>query len=93
MGNPIVKEEPHVDEHINTPIVSTKVTVDMEVDIVNWTNKGDFASNKDDDPDATETEYSSSFADTTSDAENSSRLSDAEVESEFVGGSSPFRMR
>ncbi|OIV94330.1 hypothetical protein TanjilG_18295 [Lupinus angustifolius] len=51
----------------------------MEVDIMSWTNKGDLAANKDEDLDATEN--SSSFADTTSDTENCSRLSDIEVES------------
>ncbi|KAJ1396482.1 hypothetical protein SESBI_32585 [Sesbania bispinosa] len=76
---PIVKVEPFQDEQINT----TKVFEDTDVDIVSWTNKGDLASNKNEDPDATE--YSSSFADTTSDAENCSRLSDAEVESEYFG--------
>lgn len=94
---PMVKAEPFHDEQINT----TKVLEDTEVDIVSLTNKGDFASNKNEDPDATE--YSSSFADTTSDAENSSRLSDGEVESEFFGDNglscnfdnfgSVFRMR
>ncbi|BAT75044.1 hypothetical protein VIGAN_01284200 [Vigna angularis var. angularis] len=78
---PIIKVEPFLDEQINT----TKVLEDTEVDIVSWANKGDFASNKIEDPDATD--YSSSFADTTSDAENGSRLSDAEVESEFLGDS------
>lgn len=76
---PVVKLEPFIDEQINP----AKVLEDVEVDIVNWTNKGDFASNKNEDPDATE--YSSSFADTTSDPETSSRLSEAEVESEFLG--------
>ncbi|XP_020232793.1 uncharacterized protein LOC109813084 [Cajanus cajan] len=76
---PIIKVEPFLDEQIST----TKIFEDTEVDIVSWTNKGDFASNKNEDPDATD--YSSSFADTTSDAENGSRLSDAEVESEFLG--------
>lgn len=75
----IVKMEPFLDEQINP----SKVFEDTEVDIVSWTNKGDFASNKIEDPDATD--YSSSFADTTSDVENGSRLSDAEVESEFLG--------
>ncbi|KAK7362703.1 hypothetical protein VNO77_04823 [Canavalia gladiata] len=75
---PIVKVEPFLDEQIST----TKGFEDLEVDIVSWTNKGDISS-KNEDPDATE--YSSSFADTTSDAENCSRLSDAEVESEFLG--------
>ncbi|KAE9613576.1 hypothetical protein Lal_00016372 [Lupinus albus] len=75
----IVKVEPFLDEQINT----SKVFEDMEVDIVSWTNKGDLAVNKNEDPDATEN--SSSFADTTSDTENCYRLSDAEVESEFIG--------
>lgn len=90
----IIKEEPVVDEQIQT----AKVFEDIEVDIVSWTNKGDFALNKNEDPDATE--YSSSFADTTSDTENCSRLSDAEVESEYNGSSctsgafgSAFQMR
>ncbi|XP_014507566.1 uncharacterized protein LOC106767234 isoform X2 [Vigna radiata var. radiata] len=78
---PIIKVEPFLDEQINT----TKVLEDTEVDIVSWANKGDFASNKIEDSDATD--YSSSFADTMSDAENGSRLSDAEVESEFLGDS------
>ncbi|XP_028780104.1 uncharacterized protein LOC114736446 isoform X2 [Neltuma alba] len=76
---PIVKAEAFLDE----PIKSTKVPEDMEVDVVSWTNKVDFASNKNNDPDATE--YSSSFADTMSDPETSSRLSEAEVESELLG--------
>ncbi|XP_061373460.1 uncharacterized protein LOC133315804 [Gastrolobium bilobum] len=75
----IIKVEPFLDEQTNT----TKVLEDTDVDIVSWTNKGDFASNKNEDPD--ETEYSSSFADTTSDAENCPRVSDAEVESELLG--------
>ncbi|XLR43822.1 hypothetical protein S83_028482 [Arachis hypogaea] len=78
---PIIKVEPVLDEQIN----SSKVIEDADIDIVSWTNKGDWASNKNEDPDATE--YSSSFADTTSDAENGSRLGDAEVESEFLGDS------
>ena len=76
---PIVKAEPILDEQINTP----RVLEDMEVDIVSWTNKGDFSSNQNEDPDATE--YSSSFTNTTSDTEMCSRLSEAEVESEFLG--------
>ncbi|XP_054811387.1 uncharacterized protein LOC129312730 [Prosopis cineraria] len=78
---PIVKVEAFLDEQIK----SAKVPEEMEVDIVSWTNKVDFASNKNDDPDATE--HSSSFADTTSDPETSSRLSEAEVESELLGDS------
>ncbi|KAK7252082.1 hypothetical protein RIF29_35794 [Crotalaria pallida] len=85
----IVKVEPVLDEQINTAKV---VAEDMEVDIVSLTNKGgDFASNKNEDPDATE--YSSSFADTSSDNENRSRLNDAEVESEyFADNASPFNL-
>ncbi|CAJ1939336.1 unnamed protein product [Sphenostylis stenocarpa] len=78
---PVIKVEPFLDDQIN----STKVFEDTEVDIVSWINKGDFVSNKIEDPDATD--YSSSFADTTSDTENGSRLGDAEVVSEFLGDS------
>lgn len=81
MANPVVKVESVLDEQIGT--TSSKVFEDTEVDIVSWTNKGDVGSTKNEDPDATE--YSSSFADTDSDAENSSRSSDAEVDSEFFG--------
>jgi hypothetical protein len=98
MTNPVVKAEFLVEEQIGT---SAKLFEDTEVDIVSWTNKGDVGSTKNEDPDATE--YSSSFADTNSDGENSSRSSDAEVESEFVGENnvafpfdtfgSDFRMR
>ncbi|KAF7805310.1 uncharacterized protein G2W53_037471 [Senna tora] len=76
---PVVKVEPFLDEQIST----AKVLEDVEIDIVSWTNKGDFSANKNEDPDATE--YSSSFADTTSDPETTSRLSEAEAESEFLG--------
>ncbi|KAI4324365.1 hypothetical protein L6164_023911 [Bauhinia variegata] len=76
---PVVKVEPFLDEQINT----AKVLEDVDVDIMSWTNKGDFASNKNEDPDATE--CSSSFADTTSDTDTCSRLSEAEVESDFFG--------
>lgn len=78
---PIVKVEAFLDE----PIKSVKDPEDMDVDIVSWTNKVDFAPNKNDDPDATE--YSSSFADSMSDPETSSRLSEAEVESELFDDS------
>ncbi|XP_004505155.1 uncharacterized protein [Cicer arietinum] len=81
MANSVVKVEPVVDEPIST--TSAKGFEDTEVDIVSWTNKVDTAANKNEDPDATE--YSSSFADTSSDAENSSRLSDVEVESKLLG--------
>ena len=86
-NKPSVKVEPFVDEPINT----TRVSEDTEVDIVNWTNKRDIASNKEEDPDATE--YSSSFADTTSDAEMSAELSDDEVDSEELIGESELEQR
>ncbi|XVF65796.1 hypothetical protein PTKIN_Ptkin09bG0279200 [Pterospermum kingtungense] len=56
---------------------------DVEVDIIGCTNYNVIRTVKTEDPDATE--YSSSFADTTSDTEKCSGLSDAEVESEFIG--------
>ena len=56
---------------------------DVEVDIIGCTNNNDIRTVKTEDPDATE--YSSSFADTTSDTEKCSGLSDAEVESQFIG--------
>ncbi|XVF84295.1 hypothetical protein PTKIN_Ptkin17bG0025600 [Pterospermum kingtungense] len=56
---------------------------DVEVDIIGCTNNNDITTVKTEDPDATE--CSSSFADTTSDTEKCSGLSDAEVESEFIG--------
>ena len=59
---------------------------DVEVDIIGCTNNNDIRTVKTEDPDATE--YSSSFADTTSDTEKCSGLSDAEVESQFIGDAS-----
>lgn len=56
---------------------------DVEVDIIGCSNNNDIRTVKTEDPDATE--CSSSFADTTSDTEKRSGLSDAEVESEFIG--------
>ncbi|XVE80907.1 hypothetical protein DITRI_Ditri15bG0019000 [Diplodiscus trichospermus] len=56
---------------------------DVDVDIIGCTNNNDIRTVKSEDPDATE--YSSSFADTTSDAKKCSGLSDAEVESQFIG--------
>ena len=44
---PIIKVEP-----LDEPINSTKVVEDTEVDIMSWTNKGDFGPNKVEDPDA-----------------------------------------
>ncbi|XP_022722984.1 uncharacterized protein LOC111280087 isoform X2 [Durio zibethinus] len=57
---------------------------DVEVDIIGCTNNNDTRTVKTEDPDATE--CSSSFANTTSDTEKCSGLSDAEVESQFIGG-------
>ncbi|KAJ7947452.1 Elongation factor [Quillaja saponaria] len=78
----IVKEEPVLDKLSKAP----NIPEHMHVDITSCTNKGEKASTKAEDPDATE--YSSSFADTTSDTETCSRFSEAEVESEFLGDSS-----
>jgi hypothetical protein len=64
---------------------------DVEVDIVTCTKINETKSALVEDPDATE--YSSSFADTTSDPEKCSGLSEAEMESQFFGDSdlaSPF---
>ncbi|KAJ7980644.1 Elongation factor [Quillaja saponaria] len=77
----IVKAEPFLDEQSKAP----KVPEHMEVDITSCTNKGEKPSPKAEDPDATE--YSSSFADTTSDTDTCSRFSEAEVESGFLGDS------
>ncbi|CAK8577581.1 unnamed protein product [Lathyrus sativus] len=86
MDMAVVKVESIVpDEKIDT--ASAKDYEDVEVDIMSLTNKVDVGSNKNEDPDATDpdaTEYSSSFGETDSDGENSSRPSD-EVESEFFG--------
>lgn len=60
---------------------------DSEVDIIECTTASDVRFAKDEDPDATE--YSSSFGNTTSGAENHSELSETEVESWFCGNSSP----
>ena len=51
----IIKVESFLDEQINPP----KDFEDTGVDIVSWTNKGDFASNKNEDLEATD--YSSLF--------------------------------
>lgn len=63
-----------------------KCPEDLEVDIIGYTIKSDIRLIKCEDPDATE--YSSSFADTTSDIENFSGLSEGEVESQFFGDNS-----
>lgn len=59
---------------------------DLEVDIIGCTVKSEIRSIKSEDPDATE--YSSSFADTSSNTENCSGLSEGEVESQFFGDDS-----
>ncbi|KAI3982276.1 hypothetical protein MKX01_037809 [Papaver californicum] len=58
-----------------------------EVEVVEFTNTSDIRLPEGDDPDATE--YSSSFADSVSLSDDNSRLSDAEVESEFCGDNGP----
>ncbi|XP_050212760.1 uncharacterized protein LOC126664423 isoform X2 [Mercurialis annua] len=58
---------------------------DVEVDIIASKNINDIKSAEAEDPDATE--YSSSFADTLSDTEKFSGLSENEVESQFFGDS------
>ncbi|XP_039033117.1 uncharacterized protein LOC120168936 [Hibiscus syriacus] len=60
-----------------------KAPEDVEVDIIGCTNNNDTTTVKIEDPDATE--CSSLFADTTSDTDKCSGLSDAEVEYQFVG--------
>nr|POF23508.1 hypothetical protein CFP56_40082 [Quercus suber] len=62
---------------------ATKFPEDLEVDIVGSTIKSDIGLTKSEDPDATD--YSSSFADSASDIENCSGLSEGEVESQFFG--------
>jgi hypothetical protein len=63
-----------------------KCSEDLEVDIIGCTVKSEIRSIKNADPDATE--YSSSFADTTSNTENCSGLSEGEVESQLFGDDS-----
>ncbi|KAJ4839026.1 hypothetical protein Tsubulata_018922 [Turnera subulata] len=69
---------------------ATYDTQDVMLDIVTYTKVKERISAKAEDPDATE--YSSSFADTDSDIERYSGLSEAEVESQFFGDSeaSPY---
>ncbi|XP_061945166.1 uncharacterized protein LOC133669145 [Populus nigra] len=74
---------------VNT-LLDAKATIpkdfdDVEVDIVTCTKINETKSALVEDPDATE--YSSSFADTTSDPEKCSGLSEAEMESQFFGDS------
>ncbi|XP_058750590.1 uncharacterized protein LOC131623603 [Vicia villosa] len=86
MDMAVIKVESVADEKIDTS--SAKDFEDVEVDIMSLTNKVDVGSSKTEDPDATDpdaTEYSSSFSDTNSDGENSSRPSDAEMDSDFFG--------
>ncbi|OMO72773.1 hypothetical protein CCACVL1_17602 [Corchorus capsularis] len=76
------------EETINSmEYVSPKSAEDVEVDIIGCTNNNDTETVKTEDPDATE--CSSSFAETTSDTEKCSGLSDAEVESQFTSDA-PF---
>ncbi|XP_030492056.2 uncharacterized protein LOC115708032 [Cannabis sativa] len=56
---------------------------EVEVDITEWKNNSDMRLAERDDPDATE--YSSSFQDTASEADNCSGFSEGEVESQFFG--------
>ncbi|KAB1213210.1 hypothetical protein CJ030_MR5G022387 [Morella rubra] len=63
-----------------------KCPEDLDVDITGCTVRSDIRLPKSEDPDATE--YSSSFADTLSNTENCSGLSEGEVESQFFGDNS-----
>ena len=60
---------------------------DVEVDIITIKNINDSRAADTQDRDPDETEYSSSFANTLSDAEKCSGLSENEVESQFFGDS------
>ncbi|POO02034.1 elongation factor [Trema orientale] len=60
-----------------------KVLEEVDVDITEWRNDSDIRLAEKEDPDATE--YSSSFEDTASDAENCSGFCEGEVESQFFG--------
>uniref|UniRef100_A0A2P2JAL7 Uncharacterized protein LOC105628261 n=1 Tax=Rhizophora mucronata TaxID=61149 RepID=A0A2P2JAL7_RHIMU len=73
------------DTVLSEQIKASNDLVDVEVDIVACTNTNETGSAQAEDPDATE--YSSSFADTTSDTEKYSERSDVEVESQFFGDS------
>ncbi|XP_042507930.1 uncharacterized protein LOC122084017 [Macadamia integrifolia] len=70
---------------LDQDIDTVEESVDTEVDITECVNADDLRLAHAEDPNATE--YSSSFDDTTSGTEYVSRLSDAEVESTFCGGS------
>ncbi|XP_062090102.1 uncharacterized protein LOC133796551 [Humulus lupulus] len=60
-----------------------KAAREVEVDITEWKNNSDMRLAEREDPEATE--YSSSFQDTASEAENCSGFSEGEVESQFFG--------
>lgn len=75
----IVKMEILYDEQVMVP----KPLEDVHVDIIKCLKEADARPVEAEDPDATE--CSSSFADTVSDTEKCSGLSDAEVESQFFG--------
>ncbi|GLU04957.1 hypothetical protein SLE2022_220840 [Rubroshorea leprosula] len=75
----IVKMEILLDEQVKAP----KSPEDVDVDIIDGIKEADTRPVEAEDPDATE--CSSSFADTISDTEKCSGLSDAEVESQFIG--------
>lgn len=62
-----------------------RIENDVDIDILELSRSRDIKLEAKEDPDATEN--SSSFGDTTSGNENTSGLSDAEVESQFVGDS------
>lgn len=68
---------------LHKQIKAARSPEDVEVDIIGCTNNNVIRTVKTEDPDATEN--SSSFADTTSDTKKCSGLSDAEVESQFIG--------
>lgn len=67
---------------LNIQAETSKGLEDIEVDIINTSN-GEERLAEADDPDATD--YSSSFGDTESDNERCSALSEAEVESQYLG--------
>jgi hypothetical protein len=81
MAKHVIKVESVHEEQIGA--TSAEVIENTQVDVVGWKNKDVDASNEIEDPDATK--YSSSFADTTSDAENGSEQNDDEVQSKLFG--------
>nr|DAD42849.1 TPA_asm: hypothetical protein HUJ06_001079 [Nelumbo nucifera] len=66
---------------------SADETSDVDVDIVGCFNANEIGSAEAKETDATE--YSSSFADTNTESEDNTRLSDTEVESQFCGDNAP----